>query len=86
VSLSLPRVGLKRLAATAALCTTATSLWIAAPAYLPFADVSAKLVAAGVVVPWGVGWVTLLLMERRIADDLSPADEPAAERDQVGAR
>jgi hypothetical protein len=48
-----------------------TTLWLAAPAYLPGADVSAVMVLAGIGLPWSVGWVTLLLMERRILRDLA---------------
>jgi hypothetical protein len=69
VTVEFPHVGRRRLVCVGVLSSIATALWIA-PAYLPFSDVSALLVLAGVAVPFGVGWVTLLLMERRIARDM----------------
>lgn len=74
VTVSLPAVGRKRLICATTLASTATTLWIAAPAYLPFADVSAVMVLAGFGIPWSVAWVTLLAMERRITRDLKPAE------------
>lgn len=67
--MELPAVGRKRLTATLTLSATATALWIAAPAYLPGASVSALHVLEGIALPLSVGWVTLLLMERRIIRD-----------------
>lgn len=91
-SLSLPRVGRRRLVALVVLCTLASTLWIGSPGWisaiplLPAAVLSWRLIGYGLIIPWGVGWVTLLLMERRIADDLNPDDEPSPVHDQVGAR
>ncbi|WP_433368308.1 hypothetical protein ACQPZX_41310 [Actinoplanes sp. CA-142083] len=73
VSLVLPDVGRRRLIATTSLCTSASALWVGAGT-LPFADLSFETVAAGVAIPWGIGWVTLLAMERRIKRDLKPAE------------
>jgi hypothetical protein len=70
VSLTLPAVGRKRLVCAGSLASTATTLWLAAPAYLPGAEVSAVMVLAGFGLPWSVAWVTLLAMERRIRTDL----------------
>jgi EamA domain-containing membrane protein RarD len=73
VSIELPRVGRKRLICTAVLSATASALWIAAPVYggrlplLPDADLTVWLVLWGVLIPLGVGMVTLLWMEWRIA-------------------
>jgi hypothetical protein len=80
ITIEVPQVGRKRLVGAAVLCATATVLWIAAPAYLPFAVVSWQLVVVGVAIPFGVGYVTLLLMERRILRDLTPAQRGARER------
>jgi hypothetical protein len=71
VQVSLPAVGRKRMIFTCSLASAGTTLWLAAPAYLPGADVSAVMVLAGIGLPWSVGWVTLLLMERRILRDLA---------------
>jgi hypothetical protein len=70
ITLHLPAVGRKRLIGAASLASTGTVLWLAAPAYLPGADVSAVMVLAGIGCPWSVAWVTLLALERRIARDL----------------
>lgn len=87
ITIEFPQVGRRRLVGTGALCSAATTLWIAAPAYLPFAVVSLQHVVVGVLVPFGVGWVTLLLMERRIVRELQPAARRRMpEHDRVGAR
>jgi heme O synthase-like polyprenyltransferase len=81
VTVEFPQVGRRRLVCVGVLSSIATALWIGAPAYLPFSDVSALLVLAGVAVPFGVGWVTLLLMERRISRDMVRTRwRPQAER------
>jgi hypothetical protein len=64
-----PQVGGRRLACTGILCSAATALWIGAPAYLPGADLSLALVAAGVLVPGWTGFVTLLAVEHRILNN-----------------
>lgn len=91
VTLEFPQVGRRRLVTTAVLCATATVLWIAAPIiapdFLPSADVTWMHVAVGFGVPAGVGWVTLLLMERRILREHGPArrsQSPQLERAEVG--
>jgi hypothetical protein len=71
VRVILPAVGRKRLICAGSMASTATTLWLAVPACLPGADVSAVMVLAGFGIPWSVAWVTLLLMERRILRDLA---------------
>lgn len=85
------RVAPRRLAALIVLCSIASTLWIGAPSWLervpllPDADWSWWLVAYGLVIPWGVGWVTLAFMEWRIArDDVRVArQQPQPERAEV---
>lgn len=88
VTIELPKVGRRRLVGAGVLCSTATTLWIAAPAYLPWAVVSPMHVVEGFMIPLGVAFVTLLLMERRIARELKPADRrPSPEKlEKAGAR
>lgn len=74
LTVQLPQVGRKRLTGTAALCSTATTLWIAAPAYLPFAVVSPMHVVEGIMIPLGVGLVALWLMEWQIDRELQPVE------------
>lgn len=70
VTLRPPKVGRKRMTFTIVLAGIAAGLWIyavsrrATPSALPLQ------IAAGVGIPAGVGWVTLLLMERRIIHDM----------------
>jgi len=87
VQIQFPQVGRKRAIFTVVLSVIATVLWIAAPAYLPWATVSVLHVVEGITLPAAVGWVTLLLMERRIVRDLRPADRhEMPSREQVSAR
>lgn len=88
LSIDVPKFGRRRLAGTAALCASATALFLA-PAVLglPGTEVSPMLVTVGVFGPAGIGALTLTLIEQRIARDLKPADRrPVPEHDQVGAR
>jgi hypothetical protein len=86
LTVEIPSVGGKRLAATISLASTATALWIGAPAYLPFAVVSWQLVVVGFLIPFSVGWVTLLLMERRIVQEAQSAKQAHRERATAVAR
>lgn len=88
IRLELPAVGRKRLIATVSLAAAASALWIGAPAYLPGASVSGLHVLEGLAIPFNVGWVTLLLMERRIIrDDRRVAREiPAENAERVMSR
>jgi len=88
VTIELPKVGRKRLIGAGVLSATATTLWIAAPAYLPWAVVSPEHVLEGFAIPFGVGVVALLFMEYRIARDLEkPAERPSrSEREKADAR
>ena len=77
---TLPQVGRTRALATAALSSTASGRWIGAPIYLPRlplvpdADLSGLTILAGIAIPAAVGFVTLVLMERRILRDVKPAE------------
>jgi hypothetical protein len=81
------KFGRKRLIGAGALCTSASALWIAPAAVLPYAQLSPMLVFVGVVVPFGVGALTLSLMEQRIERDLQPVSRrPVPEREKVAVR
>lgn len=86
VSVRLPEVSRVRLITTASLATFFTALWIAAPWLLPFAVLSPRLVLCGVTIPFGCGYVTLLLAEGRIKKDLRKASEIAADHRHPSAR
>lgn len=73
VEIRLPEVSRARMVTTTSLASVFTGLWIGAPAFLPFAEVDAKLALCGFAVPFGVGYVTLLLAERRARRDLTAA-------------
>lgn len=81
-----PAVGRKRLVCATSMASAATTLWIASPAVLPFADVSPVMVLAGFGIPWSVAWVALLAMERRILRDLKPAREQEWGQIEVGSQ
>lgn len=88
IEFEFPQVGRKRLVATAALATTASALWFTGLIYvddlplLPEVDLSLTTGTAGVLVPAWVGFVTLILMERRIVRDLKRTKwEPESERE-----
>jgi hypothetical protein len=91
VSVRLPQVSRVRLVTTLSLASAFTTLWIGAPAYLPFASVDAKLALAGIAIPFGVGYVSLLLAEWRIRRELLRASlladrgelDPSAQVGQV---
>jgi hypothetical protein len=93
VMFEFPKVGRKRLICTIVLSSVATVLWIAAPSVLPliapwqlpFATVTWMHVVEGIAIPFGVGWVTLLLMEERIVDERRVAAQVRAQQ-SVGAR
>lgn len=69
-------IGRRRLAGMAVLCALASTLWIGSPGWLervpllPDAELSWRLVAAGLLVPWSTGLITLAFMEWRIVRDL----------------
>lgn len=88
VSAQLPQVGRKRMAFTVTMATLATLLWFwAALKGLAGVRPSGQIVVAGFAVPWGVGWVALLLMERRVLRDLKRVEHrPLPEHDRAGAR
>lgn len=69
IRLELPAVGRRRMAFVLITCSLATTLFLYAAAFGPWASLSRQIVVAGVVGPWGIGWVTLLLMERKILRD-----------------
>jgi hypothetical protein len=73
ITIDFPRASRLRLITTSSMASTATSLWIAAPAYLPFADMTPKLVGIGFLIPFGVGYFSLFFAERRARRDLRPA-------------
>lgn len=75
ITLDFPRPTRLRLITTSSMASTATGLWIAAPTYLPFAEMTPRLVGIGFLVPFGVGFFTLLLAELRARQDLRPATE-----------
>lgn len=85
-AIEVPQVGRKRLIAAAAMSATASGLWISAPAWLsslpllPDAESSGLLIFAGLTVPLGVAYVTVLLMERRILRDLADRQRRQAQR------
>lgn len=88
VSVSLPLVGRRRMAFTCALAATATALWFCA-AFKGLAGMRPcwQIVVGGLAIPWGIGWVTLLLMERRVVRDLKRVEHrPLPEHDRAGAR
>lgn len=55
---------------TIGLCSSATLIWLGV-SLIPGADLSPLTVAASIGVPWGVGLVTVLAVERRAARDLT---------------
>lgn len=71
LTLPKPQVSTARMVTTTSLASTFSTLWIASPALLPFADVSAKLAVSGLLIPFGVGYVSLLLAEWRAGRDLT---------------
>jgi hypothetical protein len=70
VEISMPKVGRRRLIGTTALAATGSTLWIWAATQQCAPDTVWFHVLFGVAIPFGMGWVTLLFMERRIARDL----------------
>lgn len=82
------RIGRKRLAGLVGLCSLASTLWIGSPGWvaaiplLPDADLSWRLVAYGLLIPWSPGLITLAFMEWRIARDLV-RPRRAADRGEV---
>lgn len=85
------RIGRRRLAGLAVLCSLGSTLWIGSPGWLaalpvlPDADLSWRLVGYGLLVPWSTGLTTLAFMEWRIArDDVRVArQQPRPERTEV---
>jgi heme O synthase-like polyprenyltransferase len=81
VTIEFPQVGRKRLVCLGVLCGTAAALWIYGAVQLAAPSLMWLHVLVGVAVPFGVGWVTLLLMERRISKDMVRTRwRPQAER------
>jgi hypothetical protein len=88
VTFNLPRPGGRRLTGTAVLSSLGSALFLA-PGVLGFpgAELSPMLVTVGLLIPAGVGALTLTALERRIARDLAPTvARPMPEHDRVGAR
>lgn len=74
----LPRVGRRRGITVVVLCAVADTLWYwAAFEALAGQWPGWRILVAGIE-PWGVGWVTVLLMEHRIERDLKCPSEQAA--------
>lgn len=86
LTFTLPQVSRLRRITTLSLASFFTTLWIASPGFLPWAVVSLMHVTVGFVIPFGVGWVTLLLAERRVRKDLRTASEIAASDRHPSAR
>jgi heme O synthase-like polyprenyltransferase len=81
VTFELPQVGRRRLVCLGVLCGTGTALWIYGAVQQSAPSLMWLHVVTGVAVPFGVGWVTLLLMERRISKDMVRTRwRPQAER------
>lgn len=59
---------------TVGLCSSATLIWLGA-SLIPYADLSLLTVLAAFGVPWGVGLVTVLAVERRAHRDLAAAQD-----------
>jgi hypothetical protein len=70
VTIGLPKIGRKRLITTGAIAATGAALWTWSATRLAAPDTVWLHVVVGIGIPGGIGWVTLLLMERRIARDL----------------
>lgn len=83
VTIQLPQVGRKKLIVAGVLCSTAATLWIYAAAQRSALAALPLHIMVGVGVPFGVGFVTLLLIERRIAREL--AQKRAARRARQAA-
>lgn len=69
VTVELPRVQRRHGITTGVLATTAASLWVFGAAQLSSAAAMPLHVVCGIAIPGGVGWVTVLLLERRIKRD-----------------
>jgi hypothetical protein len=85
VTIELPKVGRKRLIATGALAATGAALWIWSATRLAAPDTVWLHVLVGIGIPLGIGWVTLLLMERRIVRDLRTVARPVRPEPQLRA-
>lgn len=88
VEISMPKVGRRRLIGTTALASTGALLWLT-PGLLdwPGAALTPMLTVFGVAIPFGVGALTLTLLERRVARDLGPAERrELPKHDQAVAR
>lgn len=88
VTIGLPEVSRARLITTSVLASSASVLWLGSAGLLPFAELDAKVATAGLL-PYGVGWVTLLLAERRAKRDLRRAraqDYGSAVAEEVAGR
>lgn len=70
LAIELPAVSRARSATTMSLSTLFAGLWILPPAYLPFAEVNAQHVLVGLAIPYGAGYVSLVLADRRAQRDL----------------
>lgn len=81
VTFELPQVGRRRLVATYVLCSIATALWIYGAVQRCAPSAVRLHIIVAFTIPFGVGWVTLLLMERRISKDMVRTRwRPQAER------
>jgi hypothetical protein len=69
VTVELPRIQRRHAVTTGVLATTAASLWVFGAAQMSSAVAMPLHVACGIAIPGGVGWVTVLLLERRIRRD-----------------
>lgn len=79
VTFTLPKPTRRRLIGTSAFCSAFSAVWLSAGS-LPGADLSPKMLAAGLLVPFGVGAWSLVWAEHRVRVDSVPLRDDRPQR------